>query len=588
LVFVPAATGLPNKPLAAEGLQWLHVMGSSIVRDDGATMILRGTNLRPLDSPYAAVDRYALYLDTAKSMGFNAVRLPISWAELEPTPGRYSARYLNLVRKIVNLAEDRRIYIVLDMHQFRMSGFPSWILAKHRTADEAAFHFWSDLPLQTELVNAWKMLSSSFKDEKAVLGYDLLNEPYGGPIPWQEFAPTLNDFYSRLILGIRSIDTRHAILFEPVEGVSLLGEHIALKPQGSGLVFSPHAYISGSAQHLEYAVSRLYNLTVNVWNIPLWIGEFGGAIVQIKDEESLNSLTVMLDLFDRYKLGWAYWILGETTGGPRVVDSEGHTSPLLTSMVTRIFPAYYTTRDTAFSYNSTPRFQLIAYAESAGTIHVSVPRVFSSMIIRCIDCTSVRNNETLSVRIQLIGNTTGFFYMDITQVLARLETRAESEFEQALQILDEFGKIDIRSPRSRVFLKEIDDLVASMRASLSKEHYEFTLNELHTITKLRALVVEEEETYTRTAEYVDSVKQEIMVSQGRLSEYQSSLLSQAYRSLAQGNYSSATEWANRARDAPSELPREEADPAFCGMLGRASLALLAIALLFVLLRALKR
>ena len=81
---------------------------------------------------------------------------------------------------------------------------------------------------------------------------------------------------------------------------------------------------------------------------------FGGAIVQIKDQESLNSLAVMLHPFDRYKLGLAYWGLAETSRGPILVDGSGECSPLLTAILARIYPTSYTARNLAFFYNITP------------------------------------------------------------------------------------------------------------------------------------------------------------------------------------------------------------------------------------------
>ena len=123
LVLAPVALGTPAKLPAAESLQWLQVSGSSITREDGATMILRGTNLPPLERSSVAPARYRVYLDVAKSMGFNVIRLPVSWAELEPTSGRFSTAYLDLVKKIVDVAEEKGMYVVVDMHQFKMDGW---------------------------------------------------------------------------------------------------------------------------------------------------------------------------------------------------------------------------------------------------------------------------------------------------------------------------------------------------------------------------------------------------------------------------------------------------------------------------------
>jgi len=157
--------------------------------------------------------------------------------------------------------------------------------------------------MTVELVETWKTLASLLKDRSAVAGYDLLNEPYGGTIMWQDFAPILNEFYSRLISEIRNVDARHIVFFEPTEGTCVLGEHIALRPTGMNLAFSPHFYVSGSAEYLDNVAQQLYNLTVSTWKIPLWIGEFGGLSVDVEHKDTLQSLAVTLGLFDHTPLG---------------------------------------------------------------------------------------------------------------------------------------------------------------------------------------------------------------------------------------------------------------------------------------------
>jgi hypothetical protein len=123
LVIAPAACAVSAPTATENDLQWLQVDGSSIVREDGATMILRGVNLPPLSSSGVAPARYGAYLDVAKSMGFNVIRLPVSWAELEPSPGGFSTTYLDTVKRVVDIAEEKGMHVVVDMHQLKMGGF---------------------------------------------------------------------------------------------------------------------------------------------------------------------------------------------------------------------------------------------------------------------------------------------------------------------------------------------------------------------------------------------------------------------------------------------------------------------------------
>jgi len=426
------------------------------------------------------------------------------------------------------------------------------------------------------LVKTWKALASLLKDRSAVAGYDLLNEPYGGTIMWQDFAPVLNEFYSKLISEIRNVDTRHIIFFEPTEGVSVLGEHIALRPTGMNLAFSPHFYISGSAEYIDNVIEQLYNLTTNNWKIPLWIGEFGGSAVDVRKADTLHSLAATLDFFDRYALGWAFWALAESDAGPSLVDANEKGSASLTGIMARVFPTSYAASDVTFSYNGTPRFQLRASGNSMGSIVVSVPSVFQWTVPRCIDCVSAWDNDQHSLTIEIHSNKTAYFYLDAPETVSRLEKLAESDFDKAIQISDQLKATVFQSLLTREYVREIYVVVSSMRGDLTARHYEFVLYKLDRVDQLRTLALQEEDDYTRTVAFVDSVRQGILTSQGFLTKWQLVLLSQAQESLNRGSHMSAMEWAEQARDLPREPKTEEVDPTIGNMLWLASLALLGI------------
>jgi len=108
------------------------------------------------------------------------------------------------------------------------------------------------------------------------------------------------------------------------------------------------------------------------------------------------------------------------------------------------------------------------------------------------------------------------------------------------------------------------------------------------VDQLRTLALQEEDNYTRTVAFVDSVRQDILNSQGFLTKWQLVLLSQAQESLDRGNHMSAMEWAEQARDLPREPKTEEVDPMLNGSLWMASLALLGAVIILIPIRALRR
>jgi endoglycosylceramidase len=143
-----------------------------------------------------------------RSWGMNAVRLGIIWDGLEPKPGVFDKAYLESIARQVAAAKAQGLYVLLDMHQDLYSvkfgdGAPAWATLDEgkphaQVADwndayyvsedvqTALDHFWANSPapdgvgLQDHYAKAWQFVAARFKDEPAVLGYDLMNEPFPG------------------------------------------------------------------------------------------------------------------------------------------------------------------------------------------------------------------------------------------------------------------------------------------------------------------------------------------------------------------------------------------------------------------------
>ncbi len=254
-----------------------------------------------------------------RQRGLNFVRLALSWSQLEPEPGNYKTAYLEQVAQVVAWAKEQGVYVLLDMHQDQFSrsiqadpakpcgqgtdpsggfdGAPAWaVLADGKpscaalgqsvlnAAVSAAFdNFWKnteapvaqgDAPgkgLQDHWIGAMAALAKRFKDEPAVIGYEIINEPQPGSFAAYDVSDNyLYPFYSHVVqaltgvrdglppcsplqptanncaypdLGIR--DTNHLVFFEPIA----LRNLIDFSPQHSkpfssypNLVFAPHTY----------------------------------------------------------------------------------------------------------------------------------------------------------------------------------------------------------------------------------------------------------------------------------------------------------------------------------------------------------
>jgi endoglycosylceramidase len=143
-----------------------------------------------------------------RSWGMNCIRLAIFWDGLEPQPGQLDRAYLGRIAQQVEWAKAQGLHVLLDMHQDLYSvkfsdGAPAWATldeGKPFTASavwsdayyaspavQAALdHFWSNsaapdgVGLQEHYARVWQFVAQRFRDEPAVIGYDLMNEPFPG------------------------------------------------------------------------------------------------------------------------------------------------------------------------------------------------------------------------------------------------------------------------------------------------------------------------------------------------------------------------------------------------------------------------
>ena len=172
------------------------------------------------------------------AMGFNVVRLPISWSLLEPERGRFSQPYLDRITQVVEWARALRMHVIIDMHQNAYShyvgasakpihpvnlaynsGAPKWatftdglpstlLIENQRELNPAVFeattNFWYDRDgIQDEYIAAIAFVARRFKNDSVVAGYGVYNEPWIG---WN-LPPGFEDlllfpFYRRVIDAI--------------------------------------------------------------------------------------------------------------------------------------------------------------------------------------------------------------------------------------------------------------------------------------------------------------------------------------------------------------------------------------------------
>jgi endoglycosylceramidase len=317
--------------VSAQANGFLSVRGTWIVDSTGKPILLRGVNYPGYDSQYPRLHTEAAYANFAK-MGFNVVRLQISWANLEAYKGRFYDYFLKwYVDRDVQWAKKYGLYIVLDMHQylwaskFGGNGIPNWAVTQYPASElglrQAISDFWANPSPQDHLIMVWNNVATHYANEPTIAGYDLLNEPwvYTSIIP-QLNATHIDSFYTKVTEAIRTVDPYHLIFLEPANMNTFNTSF------DSKIVWAPHFYPWSFAQEyypqnrtiLEADLAAKYQTFVLNSKVPMWVGEFGAFM---KDQSVEHWLEDAKSLFDKYQVGWAWWAYGNSRDGKSIPDS---------------------------------------------------------------------------------------------------------------------------------------------------------------------------------------------------------------------------------------------------------------------------
>ncbi|MEO5874266.1 MAG: cellulase family glycosylhydrolase [Streptosporangiaceae bacterium] len=369
-----------------------------VTDDRGRALILHGLNTAgsakgPTGLPWITRDdvvRERTYL------GSNAVRYLIQWKNVEPQPGTYDEAYLDQVAQRLTWYREQGVNVILDMHQDIFgpaacsgagNGAPAWatitdglgctpqspwVLTYLQPAVLRAYdNFWNNNGRHPELrqryAAMWQHVADRFKDDPAVLGYDLMNEPFGGTRQFGFFeGPVLTPFYQRIVDRIRSVDRDNWIFLEPQSLGPNQGLDSSLgKVRGSRLVLAPHFYpgavdLGGTYSGLTKALVQVEFLAwrSNMGRLaarhgwPLWIGEVGSMAMDVPGAPEFTR--DWLKLTEDLRIGWSYWsndLSGDPTGANKGVgplDASGLTE--VGEILARPFPRAVAGTPTALSY----------------------------------------------------------------------------------------------------------------------------------------------------------------------------------------------------------------------------------------------
>lgn len=354
----------PNTPAFTGKNNWLSVDGTKLRDSHGRLVRLTGVNWFGFETknaiPFGLWERdYKDMLQQIVDTGFNTVRIPFSDYIIDASKAR-EAKYLlgnldisfagintdlnanmtplELLDKIVDHARTIGLKIVLDNHS---RGPDMYLVEGHWVTPEYPESRW---------ISNWVWLADRYKDNDAVIGLDLNNEPHF-EAAWGSSNPAnnWNSAAERCANAIQAINPNVLIIVEGVEGLS--EESLAVNKYWWGgnmqgvtthpiditidnkLVYSPHEY--GPEVYLQpwFRDYRFPNNLPYIWEDRfgfiydqgighLLVGEFG-----IKNEREANqpagTTSAALKWFTDFAAymksrkdgySWTYWAWNPNSG----------------------------------------------------------------------------------------------------------------------------------------------------------------------------------------------------------------------------------------------------------------------------------
>ena len=375
-----ADPGGPVTVAAPDVIGPMRVRGGDLIDGAGRTVLMHGVNsvakwepwVTPVDAP-DGFGRDTLGPDDLAALdrdGYNAVRLGVWPAALMPAPGQVDQEYLDRVAVTVDALSEHGIWVLLDLHQDVFHGMPEWATTPAAAALSAeadpglaaaigwsAAYFsprslkqWDDWWANAEVapglgvVDAYAQgaaaLADRFDSDPAVIGLELINEPFPGSPALQCLIGDCPDLDATV--GARNAQIS-AVIRASAPEMPLWWEQETLFPNftdatppqpdvpptadGRQVVSSFHIYCLGtdsgkpelpdptSQAYCDAQISQGVNRGLIVgrsWGAPAVMTEFGAS------NSPLNS-TLTTRMADEQLFSWFHWHHGTY---PSVVESQ--------------------------------------------------------------------------------------------------------------------------------------------------------------------------------------------------------------------------------------------------------------------------
>lgn len=176
------------------------------------------------------------------SKGVRTLRLPLRWERVQPTlGGSFSSLELEKIHQALTFSNKYGIKVIIDLHNY--GGYMTH--SGWRTVGDG---------LERDLVEFWRTFAEKFKEEPALLGYGIMNEPHdtaldGSTKDVSKGARGWEGVAQQVVDAIRDVD-RSSVIFVPGYDWSSLVRFKELHPQ---------AWIKDPSDNVRYEVHHYWD-----------------------------------------------------------------------------------------------------------------------------------------------------------------------------------------------------------------------------------------------------------------------------------------------------------------------------------------
>jgi len=301
----------------------LHTEGRWFINENNEKVLLRGVNIPSLEWNAKGENMLQSFEYMVDEWGCNLLRIPLSqdrwfgygeeWDQGNDRDGSY---YRSIVQALVNMANEKGVYIWLELH---WSNGNVWgeNIGQHKMPDENSIVFWEDV-------------AGIYKNNPAVL-FGVYNEPHGIDFDFWYNGGEYTEHYDRngedveltyravgmqeLVDVIRATGADNIILVSGIDwGYDLSGVLDGYAIQGENIAYDTHCYPwKDTNWNAKYGdVGQQY---------PIIIGEWG----LNKEEAGHQQYGIRIrDYLRQHQFCWTAWCL-HPSAGPSLIKDWNYT-----------------------------------------------------------------------------------------------------------------------------------------------------------------------------------------------------------------------------------------------------------------------